>query len=68
MGMGGCCCSLAGTVACKNCPNHAGFYGYPEPFYPTCPPPFPVPDKKNIITEKFDKDGNLVERVTLRYV
>jgi hypothetical protein len=47
-----CCCSLAGTVACLNCPNR--FQGY----YPS----WNVPTKK--VIEKFDDKGNLIERIT----
>ncbi|OQA43422.1 MAG: hypothetical protein BWY48_00489 [Parcubacteria group bacterium ADurb.Bin305] len=26
-----CCCSLAGTQACRNCPNYIREFGIPEP-------------------------------------
>jgi hypothetical protein len=58
----GCLCSLAGTAACKTCPSNVGSYGQNEPYYPGYSIPFPTTGKKTTITEKFDKDGKLVER------
>lgn len=29
-----CCCSLAGTMACKSCQRYIDHFGYTEPFYP----------------------------------
>jgi hypothetical protein len=32
-----CCCSLAGTSACKTCPNYIREYGYVSPNLPIIP-------------------------------
>lgn len=54
-----CWCTLAGTMACKNCPNNSYYTGLSlkevEEFYNKKP--------KRII-EKFDQDGKLIERIT----
>ncbi len=59
-----CWCSLAGTAACARCNNNSwsSWYIPYVPYYPTYPDiPMKSPAKK--ITEKFDKDGNVVERI-----
>ncbi len=55
-----CCCSLAGTSACLGCYMRNSNISY----YPTYPDIYyPKPYIKKI-TEKFDKDGKLIERIT----
>jgi len=49
-----CCCSLAGTRACETCPNNTDITRYGEWTY--------IPAYK--VIEKYDKDGNLIERIT----
>ncbi len=62
--MSSCCCSLAGTRACFTCPNGPNQYSpymtYPV-YYQNIPQTYPSPSKK--ITEKYDKDGKLIERI-----
>lgn len=53
-----CNCTLAGTRACLNCPNYQQYFGLPqfEPMKTFFP-------KKKKVTEKYDKDGSLIERI-----
>lgn len=69
-----CCCSLAGTKACDTCsagPSQGGYTGF-NITWPlnhglktdgnmTIDKP---KEKQKRITEKFDKDGKLIERIT----
>ena len=64
--MPACCCSLAGTRACDTCQNGASqyrgfFINIPIQENPMWEWTTATPKK---IIEKFDKDGNLIERIT----
>ena len=68
-----CCCSLAGSVACRNCSRWKEYYGdnifnYPKndwteigQYGKNTLKPEIHKIKKTI--EKFDKDGKLIERI-----
>jgi ABC-type uncharacterized transport system auxiliary subunit len=59
--MNTCGCTLAGTNACLRCPNsNINYYPSTTWYYPFHSPV--ITGKK--ITEKFDKDGKLIERIT----
>lgn len=70
-----CCCSLAGTPACANCPNNlanmaiSGPHDYtlpqsPRPYYaPQTLTLWPAHGK--VVIEEYDKDGKLVKRTVI---
>ena len=58
--MSTCCCTLAGTRACENCPNgpmRVPWMGKYEPI-----PYVQYPHTRRIV-EKFDENGKLIERI-----
>jgi len=55
-----CSCSLAGTKACLSCSQYIKYYG--ETSYLQIGKPFDF-QRAQKITEKYDKDGNLIERI-----
>ena len=54
-----CNCTLAGTAACLVCPRYQQYLGDSNIYPPTY-----LPSGNKKITEKFDKDGKLIERIT----
>ena len=50
-----CCCTLAGTAACKTCPSYVQMFG-DHTVYPRFKPGL------QRVTEKYE-DGKLVERI-----
>ena len=67
-----CCCSLAGTVACKNCLEYIKYFGEPTWTWPqTKPIPIPggeiqpqiLPKPKKVIVEfEYDKEGRVIKK------
>jgi hypothetical protein len=61
--MKSCCCSLAGTKACIACTNNIDFE-YGNTFFITSEIPSEITRYPFKITEKFNEEGKLIERIT----
>lgn len=65
-----CCCTLAGTRACDTCsagPSQGHTITWPLNYGLTTDGNITIDkskEKQKRITEKFDKDGKLIERIT----